>query len=860
MLLSLLVLAGMPLRGQSRAIDFRYAPAYWFTAICFPGDWQKSVVTSQGTLGDDFAPGPYARPLSEITFGVQGHLLRPDTVFLEDPRVPIANMVLSDDDMTVHQKVFAVVPTGPRIPQHVFLDGRLERLDGLAGCPSWASPPVDADPAFRGAAWGVNRPLKYRARVDPGSSHLVILGLCEPYKTQPGLRTLILRVEGSGDAIADPVRDGKTNIPYVYRFAAWDTDNNGWLDIQVHASMSSPDPNVILNAVWMFPNGSSLDNDAIVRGELTDSAELYWRCGTEYDAQSEVLREDALLGTFPGDTVVPTLIIRTRRPLDFDDATGSVFTLGRPYIRSVPAPVAMHRTPGGFTLEYPRGATEVAAIVSHGALGQAEEITVSSAYAALEQARLFWRQHIGLPYDRITLPDSTLQALLDANIRNLYAIADSVDGRMQFQPGPSVYRGLWVHDAVWQNSAALMLGDTEGARACIEGLLRHQERDGRIEVMAPYPMNRETPLVLFLMCRYALLANDKSWLEQRWLSVQNGVRWLWGLRSTTLKDPGDVSYGLFPPGFADGGLAGLEPEYGSVYWGLVGLSSAAHAARWLGNNDDAVRWNEYFRELLSAFRTAASRDRRTDRFGNPYLPMKVGDTSSVTPPQRANWGMLDAQGIGHIFARGDSLVLGTLRMLRGETQEGLPPNTGWLPDGLWPFFGTLEAIAHLYNEENDDAVELLYAVANHASPAWTWVEEQLPRDSGTRTTGDASNATASALFIKLIRRMIVLERDSTMSLLAGVPAGWYRAGSHLEVKGIPTLFGRCTARLDIAADESRATIIVSPMQGGVAQGMVELHLERLKQAGYVLRLGKVAPDILRFASDRGYRLVLTRPG
>jgi hypothetical protein len=170
-------------------------------------------------------------------------------------------------------------------------------------------------------------------------------------------------------------------------------------------------------------------------------------------------------------------------------------------------------------------------------------------------------------------------------------------------------------------------------------------------------------------------------------------------------------------------------------------------------------------------------------------------------------------------------------MLRAETREGLPPNTGWLVNGLWPFFGTLEAIAHLSEQENDDAVALLYAVANHASPAWTWVEEQLPRESGTRTTGDGSNATASALFIQLVRRLIVLERDSTMSLLAGVPARWYRAGRHLEVRSIPTLFGQCTARLDIAPDESRATIVVSPMAGGAVLGMVYLNLRQLKQAG-----------------------------
>ncbi len=854
-----LMLPASLLTGQTRSVDFSYAPASWFTAICFPGDWQKSVVTSTGTLGDDFAPGPYAYPLTGITFGAKGHTLRPVSVLLESPQIPIATAELSDETITVQQLLFAVVPSGPQVPLYSFLDGKLERREGLTGCSAWASPPDNVDPAFRGAAWGVNRPVTYRIRVAPGSKHLVVLGLCEPYKTAPGKRVLVLHVEGAGDAIADPVRDGSTNVPYVYRFDAQDVDNNGWLIIEAHAAMESPDPNVILNAIWMFRSEFALNTDALIHGRLTDSAEVYWRCGTEVDAQPDLYREDALLGSFPGDTVTPTLIIRTRRPLAFDSTSGTVFTLGRPYIRCFPAAIAAERKGDTMILELPKGTTKVAAVVAHGVSKLTEELTAASVPAALDTARGFWRQERGIPYGRIILPDSAMQSLLEASIRNLYAIAETMDEHRQFQPGPSVYRGLWIHDAVWHNSAALMLGDTGSARAGIEGMLRYQKQNGQVEVMAPYPMNRETPLTLFLMCRYARLTNDRSWLEQRWPAVQRGMRWLWDLRSSTLKDPHAVSYGLFPPGFSDGGLAGLETEYGSVYWSLAGLSATAQAARWLGHSDDAAQWEDHFRELLKTFRKAAARDQRTDKSGNPFLPMKVGDTSTTTPPQMANWGILDAQGLGNIFPLEDSLVRGTLRMLRADTREGLPPNTGWLKDGLWPFFGSLEAIALLYQQEYDAATELLYAVANHASPTWTWVEEQLPHALGTRTTGDASNATASALFIKLIRRMIILERDSTMDLLAGIPAEWYFAGAHMEVKAAPTLFGRCTFRLDVARDTSRVTIIVNPLLDGAAHGTVILNLQQLKRAGFLIRQTKTAPDSLRFASGKGVRLVLTRP-
>jgi hypothetical protein len=54
---------------------------------------------------------------------------------------------------------------------------------------------------------------------------------------------------------------------------------------------------------------------------------------------------------------------------------------------------------------------------------------------------------------------------------------------------------------------------------------------------------------------------------------------------------------------------------------------------------------------------------RQDREGNQYLPMKVADTSKTTPPQ-ANWGIIEAQGFGQLFALDDALAVGTLKMLQ----------------------------------------------------------------------------------------------------------------------------------------------------------------------------------------------------
>ena len=68
---------------------------------------------------------------------------------------------------------------------------------------------------------------------------------------------------------------------------------------------------------------------------------------------------------------------------------------------------------------------------------------------------------------------------------------------------------------------------------------------------------------------------------------------------------------------------------------------------------------------------------------------------------------------------------------------------------------------------------LLQAYADHATPFGTWVEEQQPKAIGTRTSGDMSDAEASAFFVQAVRSFMVRERGTTLHLLDGIPPrGW----------------------------------------------------------------------------------------
>jgi hypothetical protein len=853
-LLSLLVIPCL-LSAQSSSVDFRYAPSRYFTAVCFPNDWLKTVVTEKNGLGYDFGPGPYALPLTEITVRPAGDSVSLAGQHLQDPKIPLVSASFNGPGITVTQEAFAV-PMGAKGASTIRAKRPVQRLLGWNGTVGWARPEGNVDPAFRNAAWGVNRPILYRVPVRRGSEKIVALGICEPYKWGPGTRVLELKVEGAEPIVFDPLKDGKKNEPQILFRKGRDENQDGLLAIESHAALSSPDPNPFLNVFWVFPPEATVTAHDLITGTASKDAELYFDCGAEEERWQTDLRVDLLVSTFQGRGVTPEIIVRSGRTLEFDRAGGTLLADGRPFVVSRPKAREATLIGNEWHLLLPHGTTQAEAFVLHGPWTKELLKRLPEAETAREKAAGFWRNEARLPQSRLIVPDSGLQYLLDANIRNLYQIGELVDGGQEFHPGPSVYRGLWIHDAVWHIAALLYLGDATSARIAIENLFRFQLPSGQIMVMAPYVMNRETPIFAYAMVFYARMTGDREWLASHWDILDRALSWVEQRRKETMADPASPGYGLFPPGFADGGLGGVGLEYASAYWALIGFHAGVDAATWMGKPSAARKWQGAYEELMGSFRRAAERDLRKNAAGHWYLPLRVADTSKSVPPQQANWPIFDAQGISHLFDPRDTLVTGTLAMLEDSTKEGLPTNTGWLKDGLWPFFGSLEGITQTYQRQYREAHRLLYAVANHASPLGTWVEEQLPQSVGQRTSGDGSNATASALFVKQIRRLLMIERGDTLELLAGVPASWYRPGATIALNDLPTLFGKASLGLSLSADGSHATARISAI--GKADGCIILDARGLKAAGFLDVDGRDLPDQITVPRDRSFKLSMVR--
>jgi len=806
------------------------------SAISLPDDWHKPLITQNGGLAYDFGPGPYAQPLTEVTFGFGDHPSPAISQFFTDARIPIPMTVLVAGDDTIRVEGFSIIPPGDSLPSLSTGQESVIRLGGLNGTRNWAMPPVGTDPIFRSVAWGANRPIRYKVKVAAGSRKRVALGVCESYKPRAGMRLLSLQVEGAPHRTVDPMADGVANRPYVFLFDGEDANADGYLNIESHAAADSPDPNVILNGFWVFPQGTPLTAEEVTSGKAADRAELAWECGRELDLRASLMRMEVLHASAAGRAPI-VLHIRSRRNLTLDAESGRVQVDGVPFCLTSPSAIRSSRHGDTLTLHWPDGTGSVTAVVLGGKVGKDHRLVMPDLPAERERVIRYWTQHAPLPQGEIQVPDPRLQYLINASTRNIYQIRDIVDGGVQFQPGPTVYRGLWLGDVLISGGVCLMLGDTAGVRNALEHGMAFQAPSGQFTVLRPSTSLMETPTFLIMMCRYAATTGDDDWLRRHWSIVQRGIGWIEQTRMQTYNDENATYAGLVPPGFVDGGIAYKSADYGTVWWVLSALEHATAAAERLGFAEIAARWRVLRSSYDQPLREAIRKDLRRDPRGLEYLPATIGDTTQGTPPQRGQYTFLLPYAYGRSFFSGDTMLeraaRGTLAMLDATTEEGMIVGSGWMADGLWSWLAGVHSMTHHYRDSYDAARHYLNAFADHATPLGTWVEEQQPRSVGTRTAGDASNAEASAIFLQTVRTFLMRERGDTLHLLAGFPAEWAAPGCHTRVRDGRTLFGTISLDVRVSAKGDTITIGVSGLPPRSPAVPVLLFLDTFRNLGYI---------------------------
>ncbi len=823
--------------GQDWHVDFRWAPENYLTVIGLPDDWQKTMATENGSLAYDFGPGPYARNLTSIHFGLSGVSLAIENQKLPNGKVPIVTTQLKAPNVDLLLTTFALIPdnyTSPKPSSR--LNDRVHRFDGLNGARGWAAPSEGLDPAFANVAWGTNRAIRYQVDVEQGKTYKVATGSLEGWKSTTNARPLEIHIEGSDARTIDPLADGIKGKAYVHLMDGADINNDGKLNIEIHPSAAGPDPNTTLSVFWVFPSDFQGLPDDVATGKYNQQALVYFDCGLDSELAAPIVRYDVIHAELISGQAQLELKISTNRTLQWREGSNLVFSQNKPFIQLSHVPISVSQSNRDWVFTIPQGITNAYALVAHGAFELSEFIHDIDVAKEITRAESFWDSNDIVPSNMIEVPDPTIQFLADASIRNMYQVRDFVNGGMQFQPGPSVYRGLWVTDFV--NSAALATNDTASVRIYLETILHMPTEDGHFRSMVPNVSFYENPSFLAYAFHYARSTKNHAWLTKYWPTLEQGTDWLIRQRESTLNYPDAPNYGLMPAGFVDGGISELNADYGSAMWTLTTLEYGIHAARSIFNEDVAAKWQYVFDDMLSSLITAMKRDLQHDKNGIPFLPTIVG-AKNPDVPQLGSGGFIWPAKFSH-FMHDKSTLMGSvtdinLNYYENQLSQGLLSGAGWLSGGLWHWLSAMHGSVQLKHGWRDKAIETLYALSNHASPTGVWVEEQLPAHLGNRTTGDVSNAQSSAAYYLYIRDLIAFETKDDIILFRGVPKYWLEPGKTTKLRDSHTLFGPLSVTLETSSDGQTLTLLIEATHLEDSDGSILIDPSAILEAGFKVR-------------------------
>jgi len=832
-----------------RKAEYRHVPPLWHTPVGMPGDWHKPLVDEKGALVYDFGPGPYARPGTRVGFRVNSDLAEVYDQTIEDARVPILRTDLSSSGNGWLVESMSLAPQPGQDWADAVSTADVQRRNGLNHCLAWADPPGVVDPAFRNVALGTNRLIQYRIRVLPGQQRRIALGFADPYR-EPNhriTRIMELRVEGATMQEINVVDAVGQNRPFIAVFDASDDDQDGWIEVQLEAARRSVDGNLFINAMWVFAEAEEFEETKLIRGELSAAALHYVDCGQEPQILARPARYDLLHATRLGTEETIELIVSTKRQTNYLEETGELRMGDAPWVVCSPRPVSAESTEDGWRLTFSSDVDAVIATVVTGGEFDAK-IPIPEWGKVKARAVQYWQEEAGLPWGKIVVPDVDIQAIFDGSVRTLYQLTERVDGQIQTQPGPSVYRGLWVSNQPRASRALTHLGDFETARSSILQSFKHQRADGRIVVLTPDILLKETGTAVHSLYLHARISRDPEFLSEHWSKLAAAGEWLSAIRRE-VKDPEALNYGLMPAGLSDGGVGGVIPEYTSVQWSRLAVENLVSGAQWLGRENEAVRWRAEAVDFEAAYRRAAARDMRPDEHGNWFQPVRMEFDPEKHVPQRSQVQLMHMIYPGRMYNRDDLVVTGTLAMLGDAPRaEGMVLSTGWLDGGVQPFIESIRAQVRLFVGEVESAQDTLYAVANHASPTHVWIEEQLPGFGPRKATGDVPHSSAASEFINLVRYFIAIEDGDQLDLLKGVPREWIKPSARIRAHDLPTEFGRLTLSLDVSVDGSRATLRVESLDGPLTfpantRGGPRIYLGALKEAGFRMKNGESLPDV-----------------
>ena len=322
-----------------------------------------------------------------------------------------------------------------------------------------------------------------------------------------------------------------------------------------------------------------------------------------------------------------------------------------------------------------------------------------------------------------------------------------------------------------------------------------------------------TGCILYAFGEHYFYTRDRRWLESVAPALIKACDWIINQRqhtkSTDAQGQKVLSYGLLPSGEPyDATTSQKEPYYFCFTDGFTykGLRRAAEALADINHPDGPHLLKEadgYRDDILEVMR----RTRQTDSSLPPYPEQLYGPDG---------WGSFATGAISLIDAGlldpDDPAFVAIESYMKKHFNQNVLGLTGRCPSedparkGSSYYVIESDNIYHyawVLRGEVEKSLLILYSALGLGVDKQTLcaVERILLYDR--RYAPFSVNTSNGADLCSMIRRTLLIEKDSELSLLAAAPRRWLEAGKKIEVEDAPTYFGKMNLKVESQVDEQK---------------------------------------------------------
>ena len=427
------------------------------------------------------------------------------------------------------------------------------------------------------------------------------------------------------------------------------------------------------------------------------------------------------------------------------------------------------------------------------AAGDVRSLDFDQQLARTEQ---YWEQRVPL---RVEVPD---YRYTDAFYASLHYLLIMMKDSKLF-PGPYNYKCWFLHDAVEMNSAMDNTGLHDVAKRVTDHF-NYQEGGGYLDELGGS---------VYGLYEHARMARDQEFLKNVYPRMIKACRLIQKLRSAQkvheFKDT--PIYGLLPKSVSQDNFTIPAYLYVDNWWSVIGLRSAADAARRLGEAEDekwlTAEYESLLNDTVNSIRAVMKKEN---------LDFMPGFADYWPPDQRP----MDAE----------HRILGDTQMAWAHRSPLFPGRTLGIPlpldlfaqsyrkywersgkfsnyDGGWYveyeklFWGynVQLAMPPMYLGMEDITLKNIEWSLRHQSCPGGWAEGYITEEvDGLRLVGpgpivgDVPHGWTAAYYILLVRNMLMREEQGALLLTPCVPSSWIAPGKRIAMSQAPTYYGLAT--------------------------------------------------------------------